>query len=318
MKPSNRVPRGALTRIRRGKKFEYLKQDGTKVTSAKEIQRINSLRIPPGYSDVIICPSARSKVQAFGYDIKGRKQSIYNKDFIDAQRAKKFADLEGFDKVYRKIQADVDLGLRAQNSSDVRARLIRLIVKLAMLCHLRIGNDKYVKENQSYGLTTLLCKHVQVRDQEVVFDFTGKKAVRNVATCKEPIAIKIINLLKKGKRSDDRLFEYVDKEGRKRIIDSAAVNDYLKSFDPNITSKDIRTWEANKLFVKYFRFVVRKEQPTSETAWKKSLRDSIKLVADRLHHTPAVCKKDYIHPGLIDQVENSATFRHQLLSASST
>ncbi len=229
MKPSNSLPKGALTRIKRGNKFQYLRKDGTRITSIKDIQRINSLRIPPGYTDVVICPSAKSKVQAFGYDIKGRKQSIYSKEFIDAQRAKKFADLEGFDKVYRKIQADVDLGLRTSNGFDVRSRLIRLVVKLAMLCHLRIGNDKYVKENQSYGLTTLLCKHVQVKDNEVTFDFTGKKAVRNIAVCKEPVAVKIINLLKKGKRSDDRLFEYVDHEGRRRVIDSTAVNDYLKS-----------------------------------------------------------------------------------------
>lgn len=314
MNPATRQPRGTLSRIKKGKGFEYLKTDGSRVKSSAEIHRINSLRIPPGYKNVVICPSPDSKVQAYGYDDKGRKQTIYNKRFIEAQRAKKFADLEGFEKVYKRIQADVESGLRSQ-SKDTRARLIRLIVKLAMICHLRIGNDKYVKENQSYGLTTLLCKHVHLANQQVTFDFTGKKAVRNVAICKEPAAVKIIMALKRGKRANDRLFEYSDEDGRHRVVDSAAVNEYLKSFDPNITSKDIRTWEANRLFVKYLKHVHRQQVPTSETAWRRCMRDAIKLVAERLHHTPAVCKKDYIHPGLIDQVENNTHFRKQLVAS---
>ncbi len=310
---------GSIKRVRKGKHFEYFREKGTsknKVTDAHTIKRINSLRIPPGYNDVVISPSPSDKVQAYGFDNRNRKQSVYNKAFIDAQKVKKFADLEGFEHVLQKIKADIDTSLRSK-SADVRSLLIKLVVKLAMLCHLRIGNDKYVKENQSYGLTTLLCKHVTLTGNKATFDFSGKKAVRNIATCNEPAALKILAALKKGKSPNDRLFEYKDQMGRIRVIDSSAVNDYLKSFDPNITSKDIRTWEANRLFVTHYREIARREQPRSETAWKQVMRETLKKVAERLHHTPAVAKASYIHGDLISNLENSPSFRARLLNGKS-
>ena len=307
--------RASIRRVRRGKNFDYFLDRGNrsiKIKDANTVKRINSLRIPPAYRDVVISTSEKDKVQAYGFDEKGRKQVTYSKAFIEAQRAKKFADLEGFDAVYKRIKSDVDKGLNSK-IVDPRSHLIRLIVKLAMLCHLRIGNDKYVKENQSYGLTTLLNKHVKINNGTATFDFTGKKAVRNVANCNDPIAIKLLSALKKNKQANDRLFEYRDREGRRRVIDSSSVNEYLKKFDENITSKDIRTWEANRLFIMNYRTISRQEKPLSETAWKHVMRESLKKVAASLHHTPAVCKASYIHNDLIANLENSPAFRARLV-----
>lgn len=310
-----RPPRGSIKRVRSGKHFQYIKTDtNQKITSPSEIKRINSLRIAPGYHDVVISPSATSKVQAWGYDSKNRKQLTYNKSFIESQKAQKFADLANFNETYKRINNDVDLALKGQ-VKDPKGYIVRLIVKLCVLCHLRIGNDKYAKENQSYGLTTLLNKHVTIKDGKAIFDFIGKKAVRNVATCDSPVAIKILAALKSGKKPNDRLFSFTDEDNRYRVIDSSAVNDYLKSFDPNITSKDIRTYESNRLYTQYFKESAHNLKPQSEKDWKVVMRDTLKKVADRLHHTPAVCSRSYIHPDLILGLETSPAFRQKLLTS---
>ena len=312
-----RPPRHSIRRSKRGKHFEYYNNDtNKKITSPAEIKRINCLRVAPGYHDVVISVNSNSKVQAYGFDDKGRKQTVYNKAFIEAQKAQKFADLANFNETYRKINADVDQALKGK-VTDVKDYLIRLIVKLSILCHLRIGNDKYAKEYQSYGLTTLLNKHVTIKDGKAVFDFIGKKAVRNIASCSDPIAIKILSALKKGKKADDRLFSYTDREGRYRVIDSSAVNDYLKTFDPNITSKDIRTYEANRLYIHNFKQIARQEKPESDKDWKLVSRETLKKVAERLHHSPAICKSSYISGDLLANIETSQAFRTKLLNSKS-
>lgn len=310
-------PRNSIRRVKQGKHFAYYNNDtGKKITASTDIKRINCLRVAPGYHDVAISTNPNSKVQAYGFDDRGRRQTVYHKSFIEAQKAKKFADLANFNDTYRKINTDVDQALKGK-VTDVKDCLVRLIVKLSILCHLRIGNDQYAKENQSYGLTTLLNKHVVIRDGQAIFDFIGKKAVRNVASCSDPIVLKILTALKKGKRADDRLFSYIDCDGRYRVVDSAAVNDYLKSFDPNITSKDIRTYESNRLYITYFKENARSMKPVSDKDWKLVMRETLKNVADRLHHTPAVCKSSYIHGDLISNLENNPAYRTKLLFSKS-
>lgn len=308
------VPRNSIKRVKQGKHFAYYSNDtGKKITSPAEIKRINCLRVAPGYHDVVISANPNSKVQAFGYDARGRKQTTYHRSWIETQKAQKFADLANFNDTYRKINYDVDQALKGK-ITDPKEYIIRLIVKLCILCHLRIGNDKYAKEYESYGLTTLLSKHVTIKENKfAVFDFIGKKAVRNVATCSDPIAIKILTMLKKGKKPNDRLFSYTGEDGRVRSVDSMAVNAYLKKFDPNITSKDIRTYEANRLFILHFQSAVRKNMPQTDKEWKATIRETIKIVAERLHHTPAVCKNAYLASELVDGIENNPAYRMKIL-----
>lgn len=302
---------GFYTRHKRGDRFYYIDSNtGKVVINERELQRFRSLRIPPAYTNVHICKDAHNKVQAFGLDDKGRKQTVYNKVFVEAQRAKRFADLENFNDTYRKIQKDVDSILQ-NHKSPPKFKLIAIIVRLMMVCHLRIGSSDNVIKYKTYGLTTLENRHVQVSRDKVVIDFVGKKNVRNTSSCSDPMVVRILSKLKTMGKTSDPLFRYYE-DGVFKTIPASAVNDYLKSFDPNITSKDLRTYKANILFIEHIRKIVKAMQPESATAWKKAVREAVKAVANDLHNTPAVCRKDYLHGELLEFTENDAKFRTEM------
>ena len=302
--------------------YKYIYSDGRPVTSEEEVKRIKSMRIPPAYTDVTICPASSGKVKAWGYDSKSRKQTIYTKAHVESRRVQKYADLVGFDAVYALIKRDVDSVLRTSASKssgsiyNTKAFLVRLVVKLCMECHLRIGNEKYVRENGSYGLTTLLGRHVSVSPKHdlIKLDFIGKRGIRNTSMCSVPDVVDAMRYFKKKTSDEDRFFRYLSNDGKLRHLEARDVNEYLKSFDPRITSKDIRTFEANKLFISYFRHLGRDiPVDASMTAVKNVIRDAIKAVAERLHHTPAICKSSYINGEVIDAVLHDIPFREKIL-----
>lgn len=306
---------GSLRRLSRagGKDFAYVDdRTGRRVTDPAQLQRIRSLRIPPAYTDVVICKDAGSKVQAWGRDAKGRKQTVYNKEFVEAQRAKRFADLAGFDRTFARIKADVSRRLQDPACAP-KDKLVALIVRLMIACHFRIGSLENVRKYNTFGLTTLQNRHAVVRETSVQFAFVGKKAQPNEGVCGDARVVAMIKALKRQGAAASPLFAY-GPAGQQRTVSARDVNEYLQSFDPNITSKDIRTYEANRLFVRRFRAQVRAAQPASDTAWKKAVREAVKQVAHDLHNTPAVCRKDYLHSGLLEAAETQPGMRARLLS----
>ena len=302
----------SIRRIRRGENFSYVdSKTGKRVVDATTLTRIKSLRIPPAYTQVEVCGDSKSKVQAFGYDSKGRKQTIYNKVFVEEQRAKRFQDLAGFDKTYERIQRDVSQKLASANVNP-RDRMLALIVRLMITCHFRIGSADNVIKYKTYGLTTLENRHVHIMSDGVRIDFVGKKGVQNTSTCKDPKVVKLIAALKKTGGSKDPLFKYRDSNNTWKMVNATQVNDYLKAFDPNITSKDLRTYKANILFIDSVKKIARSVVPHSMTAWKTVVKEAVKEVASELHNTPAVCRKDYIHKDLISHTETSSVFRRRM------
>lgn len=311
--PSHDKPRKTIGRSRRGSSFSYIDNDtGRKVSDKRTLDRIRSLRVPPAYQDVVICKNPDAKVLAYGRDLKGRKQTIYNKEFVEAQRAKRFAELAGFDKTFVKIKNDVAKRLMGSNYS-IKDKMIALIVRLMIVCHFRIGSQDNVHKYNTFGLTTLLGKHVTLRGQTAEFSYIGKKGVLNESKCQDSLVVSMLKRLKQRGSSNSPLFMYEEAPGVSKTITATQINDYLKSFDPNITSKDIRTYEANRLFISHFRKEARVAKPASDTAWKKVVREAVKKVAFDLHNTPAVARKDYIHKSLTDNAETDSTFRQKLI-----
>ncbi len=301
----------SIRRIRRGENFNYVEsKTGKRITDATTLTRIKSLRIPPAYTEVEVCGDSKSKVQAFGYDSKGRKQTIYNKDFVEQQRVKRFQDLVGFDKTYERIKRDVAQKIVNANVT-AKDRLIALLVRLMITCHFRIGSADNVLKYKTYGLTTLENRHAHINSDGVVLDFVGKKGVQNTSTCRDPKVVKLISALKKIGVAKDPLFKYREDDSWK-LINATQVNDYLKTFDANITSKDLRTYKANIMFIENVKKIAKTVSPASATAWKTVVKEAIKSVAAELHNTPAVCKKDYIHRDLIAHTETDSAFRRQM------
>jgi len=252
--------------------FSYVFSNNKPIVSTKIIEYIKSLKIPPAYLNVSISKNPKSKILAFGFDSKGRKQVIYNKDFINNQAIEKFKRYMKLRKSMKKLKEEVDKDI---NGEDIKKKEIAMIILLIINCGFRIGNAKYLKENNSYGLTTLEYKHLTFQDNKIHIEFIGKKGVVNNSICDDQI---IYDYLIKNK-DNNKVFS----------CSSSDVNNYLKELNPNITSKDLRTWNANELFLKFMK---RKNMTPVE---------AIKKVAEKLHNTPAVCKKNYLNPELLDK-----------------
>jgi DNA topoisomerase-1 len=272
--------------------FKYFKNK-TEITDKVELEKIKTLKIPPAYQNVVIVNT--KKIIAYGFDSKGRKQVLYSSDFTKKQSEKKFkkifTSLHAFERIKSKIARDM-------KSTESKKKEIAIIIYMIFNCGFRIGNKKYEKCNNSIGLTTLKFSHMTFRNKDIIIDFIGKKGVRNTSICKNKYIYEY--LLKKSQSStlNDYVFSYTESEIIRNIT-SVDVNDYLKNLDPeiNLTSKDLRTWNANYLFVKFFK------EAFSEKI-KNPVKQAIDMVSKKLHNTPNICKKSYIDPKIIENAEN--------------
>jgi len=267
--------------------FKYFNKNN-EITDEYQIDFFKSLKIPPAYDNVTIINN--KKIIAYGYDSKNRKQVIYNPKFILKQNNIKFKKIKDsikyFSKLKRKLKKDI-------NSNDIN-KLCAIIITLIIDCGFRIGNKKYEIDNNSYGLTTLKKKHIIIENNFIKIDFIGKKNVRNTAICRNKNIYKFF--FDKLNTIDDE--EYIFKYNNKSIT-STDVNTYLynfyKKFNLKITTKDLRTLNANTLFMKFFKLNIDVKNPI-----KKAIEDT----ANKLHNTYAVCKKNYIDPEIIKMAEN--------------
>ena len=230
-------------------KFIYLNKKTKRVIKdQKQIDRIKSLRIPPGYTNVEISKGVRSKVQAIGEDDKGRKQYIYSKSYVKAQEKVKFTDLIVFGKNVEKIRSSVKKQLGKGTFEINKDSLIALVLYLIDNCNFRVGCEKYKKLYNSYGVTTLNKKHLQFGKKNLTIEFTGKKGVVNKAVITNK---KMCNMLRVlcGKNGDEYLFQY-DKLNNLHVSEKH-VNQFLKKFDPKIKVKMFRTWNANMILITF-------------------------------------------------------------------
>jgi len=275
--------------------YEYTDTRGRKVSQQKVKQALEGLYIPPAHDNVKINLKKRDKVLAIGYDTKGRPQYVYNTKFKDKQSKEKFKKMIDFGKSYQTMMKQIHKDLYTEGES--KDKQIALILRLVCDCCFRIGNDKYAKENKSYGVTTLQRDHVKVKGQNVTVDFIGKKGVRNVCTIKNKKISKELRTKKRCMKKDDRLFVY-RKGNRYYDVKSGDVNAYLKKFG-KFSVKDFRTWTANlELISQLMKTEV--ETSTPETNKKQILHEVIDKVAHKLHNTRSVCKNNYIDPYVME------------------
>ena len=253
--------------------FKYYKNK-KEITNEDDIEKIRLLKIPPAYENVIIINN--KKIIAYGYDSKNRKQVLYNPAFIAKQNEKKYnkiaASVNIFTKLKKKIAADL-------NSDDEKIKAIAIIITLILTCGFRIGNKKYEKANNSVGLTTLKYKHLKFENNKCLIDFIGKKGVRNTAYCDNSKIYEYLHNKYKQSAGEDYIFTYGD--GDAKIITSSDVNEYLKinsnlySKDDSIviTTKDLRTWNANTLFIIYYKKLRKRKDAGAGVAGDEGNRD---------------------------------------------
>lgn len=292
-----------LQRKRSGKNFRYVDQDGKPVRDAETMQRIKSLVIPPAWTDVWISPNPLGHLQCTGRDARGRKQSRYHPRWREVRDGTKYERMQLFGAALPAIREHVERDLALPGLP--REKVLATIVRLMEMTLIRVGNEEYARENKSYGLTTMRTRHVDVHGSTVKFTFQGKSGVKHSVGLTDRRLAKIVQ------RCYDlpgyELFQYIDKEGEARSIDSADVNDYLREISgDHFTAKDFRTWAGTVLACEMLKEF---EGFGSETEAKRNVVAAIKQVAAKLGNTPAVCRKCYVHPLVLDTYMSGALLK---------
>jgi len=263
--------------------FEYYNKNGKKIGDNNVIEYVRSLKIPPNYIDVEINLNKNAKILATGYDQAGRKQYIYNQKFVEKRMDERFCKMIAFSKKIHVIENDVDKLLASRNSS--KEKNIALIIRIIMHCNFRIGNEIGKEKYNSYGISTLLKKHINIKGNKTVIDFIGKKGVRNHCTFIDAKIRNSLDELCSKKKNGDSVFDNVS---------SNDVNNFLKKYG-DFTTKDFRTWYANVYFIDEMRKINKYSGiEDTEAKRKKQIKEAVGVVAERLHHTIAICKKKYI------------------------
>jgi DNA topoisomerase-1 len=279
-----------IRRKKSGKGFTYQKPDGSKVADKATLDRIRSLAIPPAYTDVWICAKANGHIQATGRDAKGRKQYRYHPAFREVRESTKYEHMLEFARGLPAIRKTIDehMSLRGLPREKVLATVVHLLENTLI----RVGNADYVKQNKSYGLTTLRDPHVKVEGGELRFQFKGKSGKIWKLQVKDRRIARIVKACQDLPGQD--LFQYLDENGEQQAVTSADVNAYLKEITRrDITAKDFRTWAGTVLAALALKEF---EAFDSEAKAKKNIRAAIEKVSGRLGNTPSICRKCYVHP----------------------
>jgi DNA topoisomerase I len=285
-----------INRIKKGKGFVYI-YDNKPLKQAAEIARIRKLAVPPAWTNVWICPKENGHIQATGFDIRGRKQYRYHSAWNALRNETKFHRLYEFGKVLPSIRLKLEEDLAKKELSE--EKVLATVVSLMERTYIRVGNDEYEKLNGSYGLTTLKDSHVKINGDNLLFSFKGKKGIEH------KIPLKNKRLARMVKQCRDipgkELFQYYDAEGNRKPIDSGMVNRYIKDASGgDFTAKDFRTWAGTLNSIRAFRSIGEAE---TESDCKKNIVAALEEVSKQLGNTRTVCKKYYVHPGIIKLYE---------------
>jgi DNA topoisomerase-1 len=291
-----------IRRVGKGDAFRYIDPDGKAVRDEGTLKRIRSLVIPPAWTDVWICASPYGHLQAVGRDAKGRKQYRYHPAYRSQRDQTKFGRLLAFGSALPQIRTRIeeDLKLSGLPKNKVLATVVQLLERTCM----RIGNDEYVKQNESFGLTTLQDQHVKIAGDKLRFKFKGKSGQLQDIEIEDPRLAKIV------KRSRDipgyELFQYIDEAGESCRITSTDVNNYIRAITgEDFTAKDFRTWGGTGWAALVFEELGPAENDADA---KKRIVDAIKAVASKLGNRPATCKKYYVHPAILESYSNGSLF----------
>lgn len=283
-----------IRRQARGNQLIYLDSRRTRIKDAATLGRIKRLAIPPAWTDVWICADERGHVQATGRDVRGRKQYRYHPHWREQRDENKFGRMIAFARALPRIRRRVKRDLNRRGMP--RERVLATVVRLLEATLIRVGNDEYARENASYGLTTMHNHHVRIAGAQIHFAFRGKSGKRHEISVRDPQLARIV------RRCQDipgqELFAYEDEDGRTRDVTSQDVNAYLRAISgDDLTAKDFRTWAGTVLAAIALREF---EIVTAQAHAKKNVVTAIEAVARVLGNTPAVCRKCYVHPEIVE------------------
>ena len=290
--------RQPISRIKKGRKFLYIDASGP-IKDKTTLTYIESLAIPPAWDMVTISRSPNAKVLVIGQDAAGRSQSISTPKFRAKQEKLKFDRISRFAIALPKLRQQVAKDL--QRKRLVKEKVLACIVRLIDQAYFRVGNEKYAKENQSYGITTMRAKHTDVRGDTVTFDFIGKSGKQHIKMITDRQVARIVKQLEELPGYE--IFRYIDTDGKLQHIDSQDVNEYVKTYmGEEFSAKDFRTWGGTLLATSE---LLATERMRHHTERQKQVVEVVKSVAYRLGNTPSVARGSYIDPRVLNAYTES-------------
>lgn len=288
-----------IRRVKKGKDYAYFLGDKP-LSDDAQLERIRKLAIPPAWTEVWICAKDNGHIQATGIDLKGRKQYRYHTQWHDLRNETKFHHLYEFGKLLPSLRLKLEEDMAKKELSE--EKVLATVVSLMERTYIRIGSEDYEKLYGSYGLTTLKDSHVKINGDTVHFSFKGKKGIEHKISLRNKRLARMVQQCREipGKE----LFQYYDAEGKRQSIDSGMVNRYIKeATGESFSAKDFRTWAGTLNIIRAFQGLGEAE---SETESKKNVLLALDEVSKKLGNTRTVCKKYYVHPGIIKLYEEKS------------
>lgn len=290
------------------KKYEFTKADGSVVRDADTLERIRKLAIPPAYTDVQINLSPDAKIIYQGVDTKQRLQQKYSAIHTSKAKKDKFCRLIAFGKAEPQLKADIKKYI--QSNRITQNKIIALILQIIWVCGFRLGNIKYRMLYESYGVSNLLKKHLTFNGDVINIEFKGKKSVINRCCIKDKVLVDEIKELADARGDEDEIFTY-RKDGEMVSIKPTEINDFLKSYGEGTTSKDLRTFSANVLFIDYMTAHMDELMALNSIAKRKKLAKlALMEVSCLINNTPGIAKSSYLLTEIHDlAVEDPKIFK---------
>jgi len=279
------------TRKKQGRYWAYFDADGARVTDRDIIDRLNAIALPPAYENAWFCKDENGHLQATGVDARGRKQYRYHAGFTARRDKKKYTGTLEFGAALPKLRKKVEADLKKRALS--RDAVLAAVVRLLDTQYLRIGNEQYARENKSFGATTIRSKHVKREGSKLIMRFTGKHGIVHEVPIKDSHLKRIVS--KCQDLPGQHLFQYLAEDGEACAVSSADVNDYIReATGGDFTAKNFRTWGAS--VIAFDQMLTAQEEDKARI----SLKTVLEPVAEALGNTPAISRKSYVHPKLID------------------
>ena len=284
-----------ISRKRLGRYWAYFDSEGNRVTDRDEIDRLNAIGLPPAYEKAWFCADPNGHLQATGVDARGRKQYRYHEGFRAKRESAKYDGLLEFGKALPRLRRRVEQDLKHRKLS--REAVLAAVVRLLDTEHIRIGNEEYARTNKSFGATTLRTRHLKSTGHGLMMRFTGKHGIVH------EVKISDTNLKRICKRCQElpgqMLFQYVNGDGEPKPVSSGDVNEYIKAATGgDFTAKHFRTWGASVIALEQ---LLKKREDARIT-----VKTVIEPVAEALGNTPAISRKSYVHPGLLEAVKQDS------------
>src|SRR3954465_5370678 len=284
-----------ISRKRMGRYWAYFDSEGDRITDREEIDRLNAIGLPPAYENAWFCADPDGHLQATGIDARGRKQYRYHADFREKRESAKYEGLLEFGKALPRLRrrGEQDPKRRTLTRETVLAAVVRLLDTE----HIRIGNEEYARENRSFGATTLRSRNLRRKGQKLMMRFTGKGGIVREVTITDSNLKRVVNRCQE--LPGQMLFQYVNGDGEPKPVTSGDVNDYIKeATGGDFTAKHFRTWSASVIA---FEQMLKKAEDARIT-----IKTVVEPVAEALGNTPAISRKSYVHPGLLEAIQQDS------------